>query len=233
MSTMRRHTHAVMCSFAAKWARAEDRRQNTQLAAYLTAYIVGALAAFGLIRLVHAPDWLSAVSIASSLVSGAVTSIIQKKLDIMSVPLGRIVAAILVGIATIILPTLIAYWHAEFTDIDARNHITATGNISMHPKQLAVFNVEVPSHRDYFTIKFAGTPSPGDDENCLNGANLLLAQDYGATVSDSSTRGFGTDYTIEVPPGVARFALSAVFVPQLGFETCTGDVTVTSAYFHN
>ncbi|MCA1672918.1 MAG: hypothetical protein LC799_12230, partial [Actinobacteria bacterium] len=101
----------------------------------MTAYIVGALAAFGLIRLVHSPDWLGALSIVSSLVSGAVTSAFQKKLDIMSVSVGKIVTAVLMGIATVVLLTLVSYWRTQHSDIDARRYITASGNIGMKPQQ--------------------------------------------------------------------------------------------------
>jgi hypothetical protein len=222
-----------MISFTAKPTFAEGERGKTRLAACLAAYIVGVLAAFGLIRLANEPDWLSAVSIVSSLVSGVVTSTIQKKLDTMSVPLGRIVTAILAGIVTVVLLTLVSYWHAQHTDIDARGYITASGNTNIDPGQSALFSIDVPSHRDYLTVKFAGTPSLGDDENCINGASLILVQIYGATVSHSSTIDFGSDYRVRIPSGVVRFALSVTFVPQWGFEVCASDVTVTSAHFHN
>lgn len=233
MIIIRSFRDAVTGSFAANSIFVEGKKRKTRLAAYLAAYIVGALAAFGLIRLAREPDWLSAVSIVSSLVSGAVTSTIQKKLDTMSVPLGRIVTAILAGIATVVILNLVSYWHAQHADIDARRYITASGNISIGPGKSALFSIDVPSHRDYLTVKFAGTPSPGDDENCINGAKIILVQNYGATVSPSSTIGLGSDYRVEIPSDVERFTLSVTFVPQLGFEVCASDVTVTSAHFHN
>lgn len=233
MAAIRPFPNLVIGSFVAKSEFSGDKRKKTQLAAYLTAYIVGALGAFGLTRLVHAPDWLSALSIVISLVSGAVTSIIQKNLDTLSVPLSRIVAAILAGVATVLLPIIILDLRAQYLDIDARKYITASGNKNIHPGQSALFIIDVPSHRDYLTVRFAGTPSPEDSENCINGANLILVQDYGATASDRSTHGFGDEYTIEIPPGVNRFSLSATFVPQLGFEVCEIDVTVASAKLYN
>jgi hypothetical protein len=219
----------MMDSFVAKSTFAVSERGKT----YFASYLVGVFGTFGLIRLAHAPDWLSAASFAGSLVSGAVASILQKKLDAMSFSLGRIVTAILAGIATVVLPTLLSYWHAQYADIDARRYITPYDNTSMRPGKSALFSVDVPSHRDYLTVKFAGAPSPGNDENCINGAKLILVQNYGATVSDGSTNGFDSDYTVEIPSGVDRFTLSATFVPQAGFEICASDVTVTSAHFHN
>jgi hypothetical protein len=220
---------AMMDSFVAKSTFVVGERGKT----YLAAYLVGVFGTFGLIRLAHSPDWLSTASFAGSLVSGAVAGIFQKKLDAMSVSLGRIMTAILVGLATVVLPTLLSYWHAQHTDLDARGYITADHNISMNPGKSALFIVDVPSHRDYLTVKFAATLSPGSNENCINGASLILVQNFGATVSDSSTNEFGSDYTVEIPFSVGRFTLSATFIPQSGFEVCASDVTVTSARFHD
>lgn len=211
----------------------ESRARESRLAVHLAAYIVGALATFGLIRLVHSPDWLSAVTIISSLAGGAANSAVQKKLPDIRVPLSHIIASSLLGIATVVIWTLVSFWNTQNSDIDVLQYITASDNTGIKPRESALFRIGVPSHRDYLTVIFSGTPSPGDRENCINGASLTLVQSYGATVSGQSTIDFDSEYTVAIPPGVTQFTLRATFFPQAGFNECTSDITVKSAYLHN
>jgi hypothetical protein len=217
---------------AMKSISVRSKGRRTQLGAYVAAYMFGALFVYGLIRLTHEPDWISAVSIASSLVSGVVASVIQSKIDTMSVPLKSIVIAILAGISTMVALFFILHLHEQYSSIDAEEYVTPTKNTGVRPGTQAQFNVDVPSHRDYLTIRFTGGPK--DNENCVNGATLDVSQSVGATEYGPWTQPFDTDYTIKIPTsGVKVFALFATFHPQLGFDACQIDITVTSARFHD
>ena len=232
MTKVRRSRHTATDSSAARSNSVGNKGGRTRLTVFLTAYLVAALATFGMIQLAHDSDWIAAVALVGSLVGGVATNIIQKKLDAMSALWGHIATAIAAGIATVAVLALAVYWYEQNAEIDARRHITASGNIGMGAGQSATFSVEVPSHRNYLTVNFSGTPSAEDGENCINGASLKLVQNYGATRSDDSTVGFGSDHRIEIPSSVTHFTLTVTFIPQSGFNVCAGDVTIASARFH-
>jgi hypothetical protein len=206
--------------------------RRTQLGAYATAYIVGALFAYGLIRLTQEPDWIGAVSIASSLVSGIAASVIQSKLDAISIGLKSITMAAVAGISTVAAVCFILHLREQYSDIDAEEYIVPVSNAGVHPGMSAKFVVSVPSRRGYLTIRFNGTAR--DNENCVNGATLDVSQSIGATEYDPWVQSFDSNYTIKLPRrGAKTFALSTFFHPQPGFDECQIDITVASALFHN
>lgn len=218
----------------ARFGYHRKQKRKTRIATYLVVYIIGALAAFGFIRLAHAPDWLSAVSITISLVSGAITSVVEKKLDdAKSIPLGRLATVALLGAATVVLAALTDYWQGQHADFDALAFISSSNNVGMEGAQLAVFSVEVPKYRSHLTVEFVITSSDG--ENCANGARLELVPGYAATRGPDMTIGAASDYTatVDVPSGVNYFTLSVAVIPQSGFDICKNDVTIKMARFHN
>jgi hypothetical protein len=225
-----------MSSCASELAEATSQPKKRRRVAYIVTYLVSGGVTLGLIQLVHAPAWVAAVAIFSPFLSAIVQDILQKRLEDMVLSVvARFFTFALAGVATVVASLLIHIRFAGQEDVDARTYITPSNNTNtrLHANGSAVFIVSVPSQRNYLTVRFSVTPSPGYIDNCTNGATLTLVQAYGATrVFLERDAPFDIDHRVPIPV-VASFTLKVTFTPQSDFTVCTDDVTIVSAYFHN
>lgn len=93
----------------------------------------------------------------------------------------------------------------------------------------ATFTISVPAGYRELTLNFQVTNSPGYSDDCINGAELLITPEYGATTAAQYNVTPDDSLSFAIPAGVRSLTLSVQFEPPDGFNDCDEEITVGAA----